>query len=426
MDLINQTYLDRVERIDGAQVADNGDIICAATDGRKALAVRVTDDGIDIKLRGAQARSPQFAAAPGQKKKQCKTGISCGASCISATKTCSKKTTPRQKAQKQKIVADAKAEPSPGQLATTKKPEPKEENKEPKGRSLADDIDDIDNKFASPDPSDADVDNWVKERSTAAFKDDEGLAINETNRRLREKFSNSAFAARAKDAKSYALARYADGQKDIKGARPGFFSIEERLREIESHPDYPNPGDREKRLKALEKKVAKGFPPPKAAELKEFGLLKDHALRKNEREEQARRDIDERKRIRDTPKEAQLDDHRKEYEAELQIHKDRQRQRLADIDSLKDEAITDLELEVEDDLLGSLGGNKNKNKALKEYLIQRHAQGGGYFKGVEKTKKGLQKHYRETALKLHPDKGGDPAKFIALNNEYERLLKHHE
>jgi hypothetical protein len=106
MDLINETYFDEVERIDGAQVDDNGDIICAATDGRKALAVRVTDDGIDIRLRQAKASATQFAAP--QKKKQCKTGVSCGASCISASKTCSKKTTPKQKAQKQKIVADAK------------------------------------------------------------------------------------------------------------------------------------------------------------------------------------------------------------------------------------------------------------------------------------------------------------------------------
>jgi hypothetical protein len=108
MDLINQTYLDRVERIDGAQVDDSDNIIAAAVDGRKLLAVRVSDDDIDIRLRQAQAQSPQFAAAPSQKKKQCKTGISCGASCISSTKTCSKKTTPKQKAQKQKVVADAK------------------------------------------------------------------------------------------------------------------------------------------------------------------------------------------------------------------------------------------------------------------------------------------------------------------------------
>jgi hypothetical protein len=172
MNLINQTYLDRVERIDGAQVDDGDNIICAATDGRKALAVRVTDDEIDIKLREAQARSPQFAAP--SKKKNCKTGISCGMSCISASKTCSKKTTPNQRVQKKKIVADAKGvagktEPGGaltiqgGRLSTTAKeiPLPKEKARTKGVNNL------IDEKYASENPSLQDVDNWVKERIEA-------------------------------------------------------------------------------------------------------------------------------------------------------------------------------------------------------------------------------------------------------------------
>jgi hypothetical protein len=107
MDLINQTYLDRVEQIQSAQVDDSDNIIAAAVDGRKLLAVRVTDEDIAIRLRSAQASATQFAAPKG--KKNCRTGISCGASCISSNKTCRKKTTPKQKAQKQKIVAEAKA-----------------------------------------------------------------------------------------------------------------------------------------------------------------------------------------------------------------------------------------------------------------------------------------------------------------------------
>jgi hypothetical protein len=175
MDLINQTYLDRVERIDGAQVDDNDNIIAAAVDGRKLLAVRVSDDGIDVKLRQAKASATQFAAPKGQKS--CKTGISCGATCISASKTCSKKTTPKQKAQKQKIVADAKggALVAPaGRLAATDKKTDKGmgDEKGAKKKSVREKplTEQIDEKYASENPSDSDVAGWTKERVAERFE----------------------------------------------------------------------------------------------------------------------------------------------------------------------------------------------------------------------------------------------------------------
>jgi phage gp29-like protein len=50
IDLINETYTDRVEQILGAGVDDNGNIFCAAQDGDKKLAIEITDTGIQIKL----------------------------------------------------------------------------------------------------------------------------------------------------------------------------------------------------------------------------------------------------------------------------------------------------------------------------------------------------------------------------------------
>lgn len=51
IELINETYLDRVEQIVAARVEDNGDIICVAMDGRKKLAVKVDDENINIRLK---------------------------------------------------------------------------------------------------------------------------------------------------------------------------------------------------------------------------------------------------------------------------------------------------------------------------------------------------------------------------------------
>jgi hypothetical protein len=108
MDLINQTYLDRVEQITAAQVDDSDDIIAVALDGRKKLACKVTDDDINIRLMGGEKVTNSLKFAAQQKKKNCTKGISCGMSCISATRTCKKPLSPNQKTQKKSIVDTAK------------------------------------------------------------------------------------------------------------------------------------------------------------------------------------------------------------------------------------------------------------------------------------------------------------------------------
>jgi hypothetical protein len=96
IELINETYLDRVEQITAAELADNEDLICVAIDGRKKLAVKVADAGISIKLMGGKkAVGVAKFSTPG-KKKTCSNGISCGATCISASKVCQRELTPKQ------------------------------------------------------------------------------------------------------------------------------------------------------------------------------------------------------------------------------------------------------------------------------------------------------------------------------------------
>ncbi len=48
--LINETYTDEVDRILSAGVDDRGNILCAAQDGDKKLAIEITDSDIKIKL----------------------------------------------------------------------------------------------------------------------------------------------------------------------------------------------------------------------------------------------------------------------------------------------------------------------------------------------------------------------------------------
>lgn len=50
IEIINETYRDEVERIISARFDDAGDIICVAQDGKKQLAVKISDSDIRIKL----------------------------------------------------------------------------------------------------------------------------------------------------------------------------------------------------------------------------------------------------------------------------------------------------------------------------------------------------------------------------------------
>lgn len=136
MDLINQTYLDRVEQITAAQVNDDDSIVFVGLDNPKKIAGKITDDDISMKLMGT-GEKPQFAAPKTKKKpKNCSslTSISCGLTCLPAkTKAgkdtvCKKSISLNQKAQKKSIVDKSKSSAS----VNSPKPEPQvlSQNKE--------------------------------------------------------------------------------------------------------------------------------------------------------------------------------------------------------------------------------------------------------------------------------------------------------
>jgi tetratricopeptide (TPR) repeat protein len=98
IDLINQTYLDRVEQITAAQLESGGAVKVVAIDGSKRLAISISDNDLAIKLMGAPPKaSPQFAGSGTGKKFKCGfSSISCGLRCITASKVCRKELTPKQ------------------------------------------------------------------------------------------------------------------------------------------------------------------------------------------------------------------------------------------------------------------------------------------------------------------------------------------
>jgi hypothetical protein len=97
IELVNETYLDRIEQVTAAQVNDDGSIVASVVDGRKKLACEITDKDIRIKLMGGQKATQDIKFSSPKKKKTCSNGISCGMTCINAQKVCTKSLNPKQK-----------------------------------------------------------------------------------------------------------------------------------------------------------------------------------------------------------------------------------------------------------------------------------------------------------------------------------------
>ncbi len=107
--LINATYLDKIERINAAQLTDEKDIVVSAIDGRKQLAIKISASNISVRLQ----KAAEFKSGITNKKsyKVCTNGLSCRNTCISRNKICRHALSPGQAQQREKIIAAIEAEP---------------------------------------------------------------------------------------------------------------------------------------------------------------------------------------------------------------------------------------------------------------------------------------------------------------------------
>lgn len=108
-----------MDSIESAQVDEDGTIEAIAIDEGAKFVCRYQNGAIEIKALNPD-QEPKTAGFAAGKTRTCKTGISCGGSCISKTKTCGKKGTSGQ-AEKAKEIAAEVNQP----VATAKKSEAK-------------------------------------------------------------------------------------------------------------------------------------------------------------------------------------------------------------------------------------------------------------------------------------------------------------
>lgn len=446
MELINETYFDRVEQISAARVEDNDDIVCVAMDGRKKLAVKIEGEDINIKLMGgANAVTTARFAAP-RKKKTCSKGISCGLGCISATKVCSKKTTPAQKAKKQQIVKDAGgALVAPGgKLSAMPKAGAPPEEKRRKGIN-----NEIDEKYASSNPSKEDIDNWLNERIEArtnptpenvAQRVAEEVSRDATAGHLEGLGSPNAvgkkFMARVVDRESYAKTMVAADDLDMKlnpngpmfegfgVTYPGFSGTIEEIEENwrKSFSAKRNPGYLDdKKLAAVNKAIAD----PNATEKsKKAAMAKLVRHNKEVQWEQ-----DQEPRIKGLAQQT-YDRYQGTPAQRLQVHLDKFDRR---VEGAKQDMAKDREKlktpkgrrEVADSIPTGLHeqGDDTRKRTPKEYL--KFVADNPPAANDTRTKAQVKADYRRDAAKFHPDNRdtGNTEKFRKIQEAYERKIQ---
>jgi hypothetical protein len=108
-ELIDETYIDGIDRIEGAWAVGDYGIEAIAWDENRQFVVTIDGDDLSILQTNDEAHTPMpytasFAAA---KKRNCKVGITCGGTCIAKGKTCHKKASAGQKEKAKKLISSA-------------------------------------------------------------------------------------------------------------------------------------------------------------------------------------------------------------------------------------------------------------------------------------------------------------------------------
>jgi hypothetical protein len=352
-------------------------------------------------------------------------GVACGKGWISPRAKCGKdkasqtpkenlaKTTEKRKklhALKAEVAGKPSAPRKGGSLALREKDEQQEEA--PKKKTSP--IDDINEKYASANPSDADVAGWQKDMAVASTIPDPQKA----ERKIANDLMGGRLGASTKGREAIAEAIYQDREEARKGRKYkasdfSFWGFQSDLDKAKAKvaSSRATPEGKQKAQKLVDKLES-----TKASELKS---AQETADRLNQRDSGTKAE-----RLAKINQE--LDEWVSEDVAKQKtIHEK--------VKSGDKRAIADAAHEVarklntyrapRDSRKASLA--QADQDAIRDHLMDVHQKSGGDANvlGLKKgfTMRELRKAYRESASTSHPDKGGTEEKFRGVSEAYERL-----
>ncbi len=472
--ILEEFYTDGIDQVVSAQLDDKGDIVGEFVDRVGARQVkrytyRIQDSEVAFKLlnpsevqnfastplstSGLESFKPLFGkGSKAGQKKSCRKGTPCGGTCISASKVCRKAPGSASKAK----IQEAKKKLG-GAIATTPKKE-KTDELPPLGtseRAVA-----IDEKYSKSNPTDADAQNWLKERIENDYEPSEENILAEalSIATLVDPFDvtdsvSRKYAASVKDRASFAEAAYSYEQMRGKanGARgkgddetdPKYW--EELLwtdadeDKLKSAKRRQTTGKTEASRKAATKEfeflttfkksvpldakdyaaeAAKKFKAPKATRISQLETLFDERIKST-----AAQLKKQSKEIKNGNPKA-IDKATQALKTRLKINFETVSPYAGMSDSQKLESI------LRKGFQESSRNELNDLDAAKFYL----RRSAGFEVSVKQawdlkkrpTPADIKKEYRRLSLKLHPDAGGTAQSFRELTDDYERLLNDSE
>ena len=396
-------------------------------------------------------------------------GVACGAGWIPRTKKCSpdkakltskeaKAKTVEKSRERAKLKGQVKAakgqkpyvKPNPeqeqggaiqkkgGELARVAKEAPKEKTSSKQQQ--------IDEKYASDNPTDADADNWLKEAVDEYSRPDKKKAESSALEEMKKTYGvhESFFAEgspeydlakRVKDKDSFADAVLASDKRttDYRESETGTQDYDWKSFSMWD-------GSQENKLKGAERRIKSGKTEASRAKAqKEYDKLKTQK-EEDQKSSQAAADRQNAKRSK-TPEQrkaeiaAAVDKKSGEIYAEREaLHERVKKGNKKAIEEASREVV--FGLDTFDPL--SVGGSKDYmdrakklyKGAIRAHLQEVHRKGGGDAKalGLGKGKpelKDLRSAYRKAAMAAHPDRGGTREKFEQVRSAYERMMQQH-
>lgn len=438
-------YRDGIESVESVETDEDGNLTGVFTDRIGVNSVKrfrylISEENIEYELENPDEAAlmsiyqrdilalfaPMFGAGSKAKKKNCVKGISCGNGCVARSKKCQKGGANLSDETKTKI-RKAKVAAEGGAIATVpKKPEEEKTGSDTFG------VDPIDSKYASDNPSDADIENWFKdkiaEKPTAAQAEED--VVNEVKKSLwgGSDKKSAKLRDRVVDANSYAKAKYAAEQAEVK--RRIKFNLRQNDDEslwFDSLTDFDDiPGKKKKLGKGKTEKL-------NAKYQKEY----DDAV--HWREVEAPRRAKEYAAKHKAIKEQSRAERIATLEAEFNVLKDTKMKQAEDlhervmagdkkaISQKREQVARRIPSEYRYSPIDYRAQNvKNaQNETAKEYL--KAVSGNTLIPEFNLPKKfsraEVKKAYRTLSTKYHPDRGGSAQAFNKLTIVYESLLE---
>lgn len=288
--------------------------------------------------------------------------------------------------------------------------------KEDQSKSTKSGQDLIDEKYSSSDPSDADVENWLKESIVEQTKPDRARAEQDV---IKDYAKEAGILKGADSADDLAKKIYAQEQDHFKKYKGG--------KKYEAKDFYLGPSDADIEKARRQSETGKTEESRKKAKAKHEKLLKQREEQMKSSQEAADR-LNKRVDTASMSKKARIAEIKNQINERTTKKMESDRKLHEDVKAGKKKAIAEAEIATVRRLkaytpgaASSYGGRGDILDVVKTHLKDSVDDASVLGLKGKPTRDELKSAYRKAAQQAHPDRGGSEAAFRKVNAAYEKL-----